>query len=42
MEIPETEISRILNKYNPWWGDKPIPQSKTSSFKRGDYYIIKI
>ena len=41
MEIPETEVLRILNKYNPWWGDKPIPQSKTSSFKRGDYYIIK-
>ena len=41
MEIPETEILRILNKYNPWWGDKPIPPSKTSSFKRGDYYIIK-
>jgi len=38
--MEETEILRILNKYNPWWSNKPIPSSKTSSFKRGDFYII--
>ena len=38
--MEETEILRILNKYNPWWGDKPIPSSKTNPFKRGDFYII--
>ncbi len=41
MEIPETEVLRILNKYNPWWGNKPIPASKTNSFKRGDYFVIR-
>lgn len=38
--MEETEVLRILNKYNPWWGNKPIPPSKISSFKRGDFYII--
>lgn len=38
--MEETEILRIMNKYNPWWGNKPISPSKTSSFKRGDFYII--
>ncbi|MFC1691759.1 ATP-binding protein [Nanoarchaeota archaeon] len=39
--MEELEILRILNHYNPWWNNKPIPKSKTSSFKRGDFYIIK-
>ncbi len=38
--MEELEISRILNKYNPWWENKPIPPSKTSEFKRGDFYVI--
>lgn len=38
--MEETEILRILNKYNPWWGNKPIPPSKTNAFKRGDFYVI--
>ena len=38
--MEEIEILRILNKYNPWWSNKPIPLSKTSTFKRGDFYII--
>lgn len=39
--MEELEIVRILNKYNPWWSNKPIPPSKSSLFKRGDFYMIK-
>lgn len=38
--MEELEIIKILNRYNPWWDGRPIPESKTSSFKRGDFYII--
>lgn len=39
--MEEIEILRILNRYNPWWDNKPIPKSKTSPFKRGDFHMIK-
>ncbi|KKP29558.1 MAG: hypothetical protein UR15_C0012G0004 [Parcubacteria group bacterium GW2011_GWA2_31_28] len=39
--MEEIEIVKVLNRYNPWWDNKPIPDSKTSSFKRGDFYMIK-
>lgn len=39
--MEELEILRILNRYNPWWNNKPIPESKTNPFKRGDFHIIK-
>lgn len=39
--MDEIEILRILNKYNPWWNNKQIPESKRSEFKRGDFHIIK-
>lgn len=39
--MEETEIIKVLNRYNPWWDNKPIPESKTSLFKRGDFYMIK-
>lgn len=39
--MEEIEIVKILNRYNPWWDNKPIPESKTSAFKRGDFYMIK-
>ncbi len=39
--MDELEILRILNKYNPWWNNKEIPPSKTSEFKRGDFYIVR-
>lgn len=39
--MDELEILRILNKYNPWWNNKEIPHSKTSSFKRGDFHIVR-
>jgi len=39
--MEDIEIIKVLNRYNPWWDNKPIPQSKTSPFKRGDFYIIK-
>ena len=38
--MEEAEIIKVLNRYNPWWDNKPIPESKTSSFKRGDFYSI--
>lgn len=39
--MEEMEIVRVLNRYNPWWDNKPIPESKTSAFKRGDFYMLK-
>src|SRR3989344_1564094 len=39
--MDELEILRIMNKYNPWWNNKKIPASKTSVFKRGDFYIMQ-
>src|SRR3989344_2020766 len=39
--MEELEILRVLNKYNPWWNNKEIPPSKTNSFKRGDFHIVK-
>ncbi len=39
--MEETDIIRILNKYNPWWSNKPIPPSKINSFKREDFYAVK-
>jgi len=39
--MEELEVLRILNKYNPWWNNKDIPPSKTNSFKRGDFHVIK-
>ncbi|MEK6893652.1 MAG: ATP-binding protein [Nanoarchaeota archaeon] len=39
--MEDIEIIKILNKYNSWWDNKPIPESKTSQFKRGDFYIIQ-
>lgn len=41
IHMEEVEILRILNKYNPWWGNKEIPPSKTSDFKRGDFHVLK-
>src|SRR3989344_2924790 len=38
--MEETEIVKVLNRYNPWWNSKPIPESKTNSFKRGDFYNV--
>jgi len=39
--MEESEIIKVLNRYNPWWDNKPIPESKTSSFKRGDFYTVQ-
>lgn len=39
--MEELEILRIMNKYNPWWNNKPIPENKRSNFKRGDFYFIQ-
>ena len=39
--MEELEIVRVLNIHNPWWNNKPIAPSKTSDFKRGDFYIVK-
>lgn len=39
--MDQLEIVRILNKYNFWWNNKPIPPSKMSAFKRGDFYIAR-
>src|SRR3989344_5783319 len=39
--MEELEVVRILNKYNPWWSGKDVPASKTSIFKRGDFFAIK-
>ena len=39
--MEEIEIVKVLNRYNPWWDNKPIPESKTSTFKRGDFYTLK-
>ncbi|MBU2523176.1 MAG: ATP-binding protein [Nanoarchaeota archaeon] len=39
--MEELEIVRVLNRYNPWWDGKPIPESKTNSFKRGDFFVIR-
>lgn len=39
--MEEVEILRILNKYNPWWEGKEIPLSKTNSFKRGDFHMLR-
>ncbi len=39
--MEDTEIIKILNRYNPWWDNKPIPESKVGTFKRGDFYVIK-
>ncbi len=38
--MEEIEIIKVLNRYNPWWDNKPIPESKTSPFKRGDFYTV--
>lgn len=38
--MEELEILHVLNRYNPWWDGKPIPESKTNSFKRGDFFVI--
>jgi len=39
--MEDTEIIKILNRYNPWWDNKPIPESKTINFKREEFYTIK-
>ncbi len=39
--MEQLEILKILNRYNPWWENKPIPPSKISPFKRGDFYFLK-
>jgi len=39
--MEEIEIIKVLNRYNPWWDNKPIPESKTSPFRRGDFYEIR-
>jgi len=39
--MEELEILRILNKYNPWWNNKPISPSKINDFKRGDFHVVK-
>lgn len=39
--MEEIEIVKVLNRYNFWWDNKPIPESKMSPFKRGDFYVIK-
>lgn len=39
--MEETEIIKVLNRYNPWWDNKPIPESKTNPFKREDFYTIR-
>lgn len=39
--MEDLEIVRILNKYNPWWNNKPIPPSKINNFQRSDFYFIK-
>ena len=38
--MEDLEIIKVLNRYNPWWDNKPIPESKTSAFKRGDFEVI--
>ena len=38
--MDELEIVKVLSRYNPWWDGKAISESKTSSFKRGDFYSI--
>ena len=38
--MEDLEIIKVLNRYNPWWDNKPIPESKTSPFKRGDFEVI--
>ncbi len=37
----ELEVLRILNRYNPWWEEKPIPELKTSMFQRRDFFYLK-
>jgi uncharacterized protein len=39
--MEELEVLKVLNRYNPWWDGKPIPESRISQFKRGDFYMIK-
>lgn len=39
--MEDIEIIQVLNRYNPWWDNKPIPESKTSQFKRGDFFVVK-
>lgn len=39
--MEEIEILRVLSKYNAWWGGKEIPPSKRSSFRRGDFYMLR-
>lgn len=39
--MEEIDIIKVLNRYNPWWDNRPIPEQKTSKFKRGDFYIIR-
>lgn len=38
--ITDDEILRILHTYNPWWVQKPIPESRLKPFKRYEYENI--
>lgn len=39
--MEETHVLRVLYTYNPWWSNKPISPTKTSDFKRGEFFVIK-
>lgn len=38
--ITDEEILRVLYVNNPWWGKKPIPNSKLKPFKRRGYHAM--
>jgi len=39
--MDDAELLRVLRKYNPWWEGREIPQIKTGTFTRRDFYPLE-